>query len=58
MLTMVKVVTIEGDHLCATIANQNLVLEVGHGRNDEELYNFETIAILEKDQALFDFNPY
>jgi len=32
-------------------------LEVEHSRNDEELYNFKAIAVLEKDQAPFDFDP-
>jgi len=46
-----KVVTIKGDNQCATITNKGPILEVELNQNDEELYNFETIAVLEKDQA-------
>ncbi|KAJ8422214.1 hypothetical protein Cgig2_032931 [Carnegiea gigantea] len=51
------VITIEEDNLCVTITNKGLVLEVEYNRNDEELYNFETMAFLEKDKAPLDFDP-
>ena len=57
MLIKGEVVNIEGDNLCSTITNKGSVLEVEHSQDDEELYNLETIAILEKDQASFDFDP-
>jgi len=58
MLIRGEVVSIEGDTLRAIITNKERVLEVAHSRTNEELCNFETITILEKDQALFDFDPY
>ena len=58
MLIKEEEITIEGDSLSATIIIEGVVLEVEHSRNDEKLNNFEKMAILEKDQAPFDFNPY
>jgi len=42
-------VVIEGDNLCATLSNKGPVLGIEHDCDDEELYTFETRAILEKD---------
>jgi len=47
------VVIIEGDNLCATITNKGQVLEIEHNCNDEELYNFEIVVVLEMDKAPF-----
>ena len=58
MLIKGEEVTIEGDTLCVIITRNGPVLEVEHSQDDEELYNLETIAILEKDQVSFDFDPY
>ena len=49
--------TIKGDNLWAIITNKWLVLEIEHNCNEEELYNFETMVVLEKDRAR-DFDPY
>jgi len=32
--------------------------EIEHGHDDEELYNFEMMVVLEKDKVTFDFDPY
>lgn len=40
--------TIKGDNLRAAITNKEPVLEIEYDRNDEELYNFETVVVLEK----------
>lgn len=53
-----EVVIIKGNNLCATITKKGPTLEVKHSWNDQEHYNFDTTVVLEKDQALFDFNPY
>jgi len=34
------------------------LLKIEHIHDGEELYNFKTIAALEKDKAPFDFDPY
>ena len=51
-------VTIKGHNPYATITNKEPVLKIEHDSNDEKVYNFETIAALEKDRAPFDFDPY
>jgi len=58
MLIKGHVVTIEGNNLCATITNKGPVLEIQHDCNEEELYYFEIVAVLEKDQVPFEFDPY
>ena len=57
MLIKGEVVIIERDNMCATITNKGIVLEIEHNCNDEELYNFEMVAISENDQAPFDVDP-
>ena len=49
---------IKDDDLCATITKKGPVLVIEHNHNSEELYNFETVAILKKDQVPFDFDCY
>jgi len=49
---------VEGNILCTTIANKGPALQTVHNPNNEELYNFEMVAVLKKDKAPFDFNPY
>jgi len=58
--TLIKqqVVTIVGDNLCAIITDKGLVLEINHNCNDEELYNFEMMAVFETDKVPFNFDPY
>jgi len=51
-------VTTKRDNLCGTITNVGSVLEIKHNHKDDELYNFEIVAILEKDIALFNFYLY
>ena len=53
-----EVVLVEGDNLCSMITSEGLVLEMEYDCYDEELYNFEIAAALEKDKAPFDFDPY
>lgn len=52
-----QVITIKGDSLCATITSKGPIPKIEHNCNDEKLYNFKTVAVLEKDKALFDFDP-
>lgn len=44
--------------MCATIINKGSVPEIEYDYNNEELYNFEIVAVLERERAPFDFNPY
>ena len=37
---------------------QGASIGIEHNCNDEEIYNFETMSILENDKAPFDFDPY
>ena len=50
--------TIEGDNLGAMITSKGLLLEIKHDRDNEEFYNFEIVAALEKDKASFNFDLY
>ena len=43
-------VTIKGDNLYVTTTNKGLELEIKHESDDNELYNFEIVAGLEKNQ--------
>jgi len=43
-------------HLHVIITNKGSVLEIEHNHNDKELYNLEIMAVLEKDQAPFNFD--
>ena len=58
MLIKGKVIIIQRDNLCDMITHRELLLEIDHNYNDKELYNFETMAVLEKDKAPFEFDPY
>ena len=58
MLTKGNMLTIEADNLCITITDKWPELETKHGHNHKELYNFETVFVLEKDKTPFDFDPY
>ena len=58
MLIKGQVVTIKKDDPCAIITNKAPVLEIEHNRNDEELYNFETVEVLEQNKAPYEFDPY
>ena len=51
-----QVAAIKGENLCAMIPNKGSVLEIEHNHNDKELYNLEIMAVLEKDQAPFNFD--
>jgi len=37
---------------------KELLSEIECNYNDKEPYNFKIVAVIEKDQALFDFDPY
>ena len=52
-----KVLTIEGRSLRTTITNKGPVLKVELDHDEEELYNFKTMATSEKDKAPFNFDP-
>ena len=44
-------ITIEDDDLCATSTTRGTEVKIEHNQNGEEYYNFEIVAILDKDQA-------
>ena len=50
--------TIEGDGLYATITDKGPVPEIEHNHNEEELYNFEMVAVSKKEKNSLKFDPY
>jgi len=58
MLVKGTILTIEGDNLRAIITYKGPILGIEHKCDDEELYNFDTIAMLEKNKVPVDFDSY
>jgi len=58
MLIKGEVVIIEGDNLCAKNRIKGLVKKIERDYDDEEFYNLEMVATLEKDKTPLNFNAY